>query len=41
MIFPLKSRTRHIAHNPTGELAKVITRALKYNKLIQKRKNRL
>ena len=29
MIFPHKSRTRYIAHNPTGELVWVITTKIK------------
>ena len=29
MILPRKSRTRYIAHNPTGELVWVITKYIK------------
>jgi len=32
MLFPIKSRTRYIAHNPTGELLWAITKAIKNKK---------
>ena len=37
MIFPHKSRTRYIAHNPTGELVWAITKKIKS---IKKQKNK-
>jgi len=30
--FPQKSRLKHIAHNPTGELIRIITEKFKENK---------
>ena len=32
MILPRKSRTRYIAHNPTGEFVWAITKCLKHKK---------
>jgi hypothetical protein len=41
MIFPEKSRTRYIAHNPTGELVRILVRLIKLIIIKNKRKNRL